>query len=402
MQELLAGVRELRRVAMRGPGQGQPLPAVLQRLPARFHGNAGPERSQPELDDDRSELPEIIGITAGFILAESASAFLAATPTGVGQLAAVAIQLGLAAFGASVAVEACGQALQHGEQWLTLAWTAHGDAAQLADASKQFLQMLVSIAMAALTLAGVRANVGKGLKVADSIKIQPPKMGWSPAMVTADGAVMAGGPVFTPGGIASAGPVDIGPSLMSATGSGAGKAGKLGKEGSGANGNADSIVALESSYEGILKENPSLRQWLDTLKYERDLSKRAGELNKLRERLEYVAKFRRNEYPREVYFGKNLFEKLKSHQRNLREAAAELGLKVDKGKLTPEVEMQMKVVIEHVVKNGAQRIGRYKQYDDALWSRLNDSIVLRQSDGTFITFLKGDSGAALQFPWTWR
>lgn len=173
-------------------------------------------------DAIKDHLPEIIGITAGFILAESASAFLAATPTGVGQLAAAVIQLGLATFGATIAVEACGQAQQHGKQWLTHAWTAHGDAEQLAAASQEFLKMLVSIAMAALAIAGVRANAGKGLKIADAIKIQPPTLGW-PAMATADGAATAGGPVFTPGSITSAGPVDIGPSLMSATGSGGSK-----------------------------------------------------------------------------------------------------------------------------------------------------------------------------------
>ncbi|HEY0192103.1 MAG TPA: hypothetical protein VGC42_13375, partial [Kofleriaceae bacterium] len=48
----------------------------------------------------RDHLPEIIGIIAGFIAAEAASAFLAATPTGVGQLAAVLIQLALSTFGA--------------------------------------------------------------------------------------------------------------------------------------------------------------------------------------------------------------------------------------------------------------------------------------------------------------
>ena len=177
-------------------------------------------------DAIKEHLPEIIGITAGFILAESASAFLAATPTGVGQLAAVVIQLGLAAFGAKFALDACGQAVEHGKQWLTLAWTAHGDAEQLGAASGEFLKMLVSIAMAALTVAGVHGNVGKGLKVADAIKIRPPAMGWSPAMATADGSVVASGPVFTPGSIASAGPVDIGPSLMSATGSGGSKIGR--------------------------------------------------------------------------------------------------------------------------------------------------------------------------------
>ncbi|HWN66998.1 MAG TPA: RNase A-like domain-containing protein [Haliangium sp.] len=174
-------------------------------------------------DAIQEHLPEIIGITAGFIMAESLSAFLAATPTGVGQLAAVVIQLGLAAFGASAAIEACGQALEHGKQWLTLAWTAHGDEKQLAAASQQFLKMLVSIAMAALTIAGVRANVGKGLKVASAIEIRPPMLG-SPAMATA-GSGVAGGPALVPGSIATAGPVNLGgPSLMSATGAGTTKA----------------------------------------------------------------------------------------------------------------------------------------------------------------------------------
>jgi hypothetical protein len=171
----------------------------------------------------KDHLPEIIGITAGFILAESASAFLAATPTGVGQLAAVVIQLGLAAFGAKFLADACVEAMHHGKEWLTLAWTAHGDEAKLAAASQAFLKMLVSIAMAALTIAGVRANVGKGLKVANAIEIRPPMLG-SPALATAGAGVAAGGPVLTPGSIASAGPVDIGPSLMSATGAGAGQA----------------------------------------------------------------------------------------------------------------------------------------------------------------------------------
>ncbi len=186
----------------------------------RYFGSVAGEYA----DAIKEHLPEIIGITAGFILAESASAFLAATPTGAGQLAAVVIQLGLAAFGAKLAVDACGQAQQHGEQWLTLAWTAHGEPEQLAAGSREFLKMLVSIAMAALTIAGVRGNMGKGLKIADAIKIQPPTLGWS-AMATADGAAVAGGPVFTPGSVTSAGAVDIGgPSLMSALSSGGGKA----------------------------------------------------------------------------------------------------------------------------------------------------------------------------------
>jgi hypothetical protein len=163
-------------------------------------------------------LPEIIGITAGFILAESASAFLAATPTGVGQLAAIVIQLGLATFGAKAALDAGVQALEHGEKWLTLAWTAKGDRKKLQEASQEFLKMLVSVALAALAVTGMKGNLGKGLKIADAIKIQPPRLGGLSAMVTPEGAVIGGGPVFTPGSIASTGPVVIEPGIGTGAG----------------------------------------------------------------------------------------------------------------------------------------------------------------------------------------
>jgi hypothetical protein len=233
----------------------------------------------------QDHLPEIIGITAGFILAESASAFLAATPTGVGQLAAVVIQLGLAAFGASVAVDACGQALQHGQQWLTQAWTAHGDPEQLAAASKEFLKMLVSIAMAALTLAGVRANAGKGLKVASAIEIQPPMLGWSPAMATADGSLMAGGPLLTPGSIASAGPVNLGgPSLMSATGSGGSKASPEGRVRHG--GGIKQIEQVARKYEMTPEQR---RAFGDYVEHEKMMNGRGGADNYTWKELEQLA-----------------------------------------------------------------------------------------------------------------
>ena len=135
----------------------------------------------------RDHLPEIIGIVAGFLVAEMASMFLAATPTGVGQAAAVVIQLGLAAFGAAGMVEAGLQALKHAEAWLTQAWTASGDPAKIAAASKEFVRMLVTLAMAALAYLGVRANYGNALKIAGSM---PPPMG--PALAVAGGGEIAG------------------------------------------------------------------------------------------------------------------------------------------------------------------------------------------------------------------
>jgi hypothetical protein len=232
----------------------------------RHFGVVAGEYAEAILD----HLPEIIGITAGFIMAESLSAFLAATPTGVGQLAAVLIQLGLAAFGASVAVEACGQALEHGKQWLTLAWTAHGDEARLGAASQHFLKMLVSIAMAALSIAGVRANVGKGLQVASAIRIQPPTLG-APAMATAGGGV-AGGPALTPGSITSAGPVHLGkPSLMSATGAGAGKDRRGGRVRHG--GGIKQIEEIARKYKMTQEQR---RAFGDYVEHEKLMSGRGG------------------------------------------------------------------------------------------------------------------------------
>jgi hypothetical protein len=142
----------------------------------------------------RDHLPEIIGIVAGFIAAEAASAFLAATPTGVGQAAAVVIQLALAAFGAAGLVETAVQALKHAGEWLTLAWTANGKDAQIAEASREFLRMLVALAMAALSAIGVKGNYGKAMKIAQSM----PPAGLVPAFATAGGPSIPG-PTATAG-----------------------------------------------------------------------------------------------------------------------------------------------------------------------------------------------------------
>jgi len=117
----------------------------------------------------RDHLPAIAGIVAGFLLAEVGSALLAATPTGVGQIIAVVIQLALAAFGAAGMVVAAVEALKHGSQWLTLAWTAKGNDKQIGAASIEFLKMLVSVAMAALSYLGVKGNYGNAVKIANSI-----------------------------------------------------------------------------------------------------------------------------------------------------------------------------------------------------------------------------------------
>jgi hypothetical protein len=135
----------------------------------------------------RDHLPEIVGIVAGFLMAEAASAFLAGTPTGVGQIAATVIQLGLSAFGAAGAIQAGAEAIKHASEWLTIAWTAQGKDDRIAAASKEFLKMLVSIAIAALSALGAKANYGNALKIASSMPT-----GGLPALAVAGGGQLGG------------------------------------------------------------------------------------------------------------------------------------------------------------------------------------------------------------------
>ncbi len=136
----------------------------------------------------RDHLPEIVGIVAGFVMAEATSAFLAATPTGVGQIAATVIQLGLSAFGAAGAIQAGVEAIKHASEWLTIAWTAQGKEDRIAEASKEFLKMLVSIAIAALSALGAKSNYGNALKIASSMPT-----GGLPALAVAGGGQLGGG-----------------------------------------------------------------------------------------------------------------------------------------------------------------------------------------------------------------
>jgi hypothetical protein len=136
----------------------------------------------------REHLPAISGIVAAFIMAEATSAFLAATPTGVGQIAAVMIQLALAAFGAAGLVQAGVEAVTHASAWLTIAWTASGKDDRIADASIEFLKMLVAVAIAALSYVGAKGNFGNAIKIASSMPT-----GAVPAFAIAHGGQMSGG-----------------------------------------------------------------------------------------------------------------------------------------------------------------------------------------------------------------
>lgn len=157
----------------------------------------------------RDHLPEVIGITAGFLMAEAGSIFLAAAPTGVTQAAAAVIQLALSAFGAAGMVEGGIEALKHGSAWLTTAWTAHSKAEQIAEASKEFVRMLVAVAVAALGYLGAKGNYKNALKIANNIPTGP-----LPAFASARNSAASGGTVAETG--AAIGPSVGGPAVVGA------------------------------------------------------------------------------------------------------------------------------------------------------------------------------------------
>jgi hypothetical protein len=158
----------------------------------------------------RDHLPAIVGITAGFLAAEAGSMFLAATPIGVGQAAAAVIQLALSAFGAAGMIEGGIEALKHGGAWLTTAWTANGKPELIVEASKEFLRMLVAVAVAALAYVGAKGNYRNALKIANNMPT-----GGLPAFATAGAPAGAGGGPAAGTG-AAIGPSAGGPAFVGA------------------------------------------------------------------------------------------------------------------------------------------------------------------------------------------
>jgi hypothetical protein len=116
------------------------------------------------------------------------------------------IQLVLAAFGAAGMVEAGAEALKHAGKWLTIAWTAKGNDETIAAASVEFLKMLVSIAIAALSYTGAKANYGNALKIAQSMPAPAlPAFAMSSGQRAAGGGAATGvtlGPTTTSMGVA--------------------------------------------------------------------------------------------------------------------------------------------------------------------------------------------------------
>ena len=92
----------------------------------------------------------------------------------------------------------------------------------------------------------------------------------------------------------------------------------------------------------------------------------------------------------ETTYGKNAPKKFRKHIDRLRKlTGAEIGKKVT---TSSETQKQVKDAINDVVRNGEARQIPWGKYDDAIWSRKGDAIVIRQSNGEFVTILDGKYG----------
>jgi hypothetical protein len=99
-------------------------------------------------------------------------------------------------------------------------------------------------------------------------------------------------------------------------------------------------------------------------------------------------------FPQTVSYGNNYLEKFRKHAEQIRRTTG----KKEIGKVSStQGQKQIKTVIEEIVMTGETRQQRYMAIPDALWSRKGDAIVIRQSDGEFVTFLEAGKGAALSW-----
>ncbi len=57
----------------------------------------------------------------------------------------------------------------------------------------------------------------------------------------------------------------------------------------------------------------------------------------------------------------------------------------------------MEDFVVRVAARGKTTYGRYMTYAEAQWSRLGDAVVVRQRDGTLITFLDATKGGVVTF-----
>jgi hypothetical protein len=139
------------------------------------------------------------------------------------------------------------------------------------------------------------------------------------------------------------------------------------------------LLNLSSSEQAV--GEAGIRQKLEQLELAMaDLEVHAGAVSNLKS------------FPQSVSYGSNYLEKFRKHAEQIRRTTG----KKEIGKVSSaEGQEKIKRLIEEIVMTGETRQKRYMSIPDALWSRKDDAIVIRQPNGEFVTFLEAGKGAAL-------
>ena len=158
------------------------------------------------------------------------------------------------------------------------------------------------------------------------------------------------------------------------------------------------ITRLETTYRDLLLDPAyaNLHRWIESVR--QNVASSPEMLALLQIRLENADQVRCGKYPRTTSY-EQAQRKFAKHIHQIKRTARELGFEVGPGsQVKDSAELQQKVrgFIDYVVANGMTRQIPYKPpiYPTALWSRLGNAIVIRQADGTFITFLEAGKGYA--------
>ncbi|PXW14305.1 intein/intein [Chryseobacterium sp. CBTAP 102] len=94
-----------------------------------------------------------------------------------------------------------------------------------------------------------------------------------------------------------------------------------------------------------------------------------------------------NGNPCAVSYGSNMLTKFKKHSAEIIGAARKNGIALPKGVSSIETQNAFKGYMQHVVKNGESYVSDYMTVQDAIWSKLGESIVIRKANGEFVTHL---------------
>jgi hypothetical protein len=102
-----------------------------------------------------------------------------------------------------------------------------------------------------------------------------------------------------------------------------------------------------------------------------------------------------------VTYGPTEMAHWRSHAQDIREVARAEGVDIPRSPGRPETQAALRAYIESIVRNPDRTgVGQYKTYENAIWTARGDLVVVRTSDGQFITALRDSRGRATSnAPW---